>query len=114
MVPFGRVRQGYRDFDMAIALNPELGDPLDYRKHSEVLQDGSLVGWSCVQQSEWLKVDNDDTIVDIYDVEETYRSPERLECIGRAQLQNGGDAAITFQMKSNGNNSHELIETLPN
>ena len=106
--------EAIEDFDVAIALNPELDEPLDYRKLSEVLRDGSLMGWSCTQQSEWLKVGNDDTIVDIYDVEETYRSPERMECIGRAQLRNGGDAAITFQMKSNGDNSHELIESLPN
>lgn len=100
------------DFDKAVALDPEIGKPLDYRKLSEVLRDGSLEGWSCVQQSEWLKVDNGDTIVEIHDIEETYRSRERLECIGRAKLQGGRDAAITFQMKSNGDNSHELSDGL--
>ena len=102
------------DFDRAAALDPAIGEPLDYRQLSRVLRDGSLEGWNCAQHSEWLKVDNDDTIVDIYDIEETYRSPDRIECIGRAELQGGGDAAITFQMKSNGDASHELTESLTN
>lgn len=102
------------DFDRATALDPAIGESLDYRKFSEVLREGSLEGWSCVQQSEWLKYDIGDTIVEIHDIKETYRSRERLECIGRAEFQGGGDAAITFQMKSNGDSSYELSDSLAN
>ena len=102
------------DFNRASALDPEINKLLDYRKLSEVLRDGSLVGWSCALHSEWLKVDKGDTIAEIYDVEETHRSPERIECIGRAELQGGGHAPITFQMESNGDNSYELTESLAN
>ena len=102
------------DFDSAIALDPDIAEARSFRRLSEVLRTGSLSGWDCVQHSEWVKEDEKGTIVEIYDIEEIYRSPERLECIGRAKLQNGVDAAVIFQIDSNGDNSYELTESLAN
>ena len=102
------------DFDRAIALDPDRDKPRSFRSLSEVLQTGSLSGWDCTQHSEWVKEDEKGTIVEIYDIEETHRSPERLECIGRARLHSGVDAAVIFQIDSNGDNSYELTESLAN
>ena len=102
------------DFDSAIALDPDIDKPRSFRSLTEVLRTGSLAGWDCAQQSEWVKEDEKDAIIEIYDIEETYRSSERLECIGRAKLQNGVDVAVIFQMENNGDNSYELTESLAN
>ena len=102
------------DFDSAIALDPDIDKPRSFRSLIEVLRTGSLSGWDCTQQSEWVKEDEKGTIVDIYDIEETHRSPERLECIGRARLHSGVDIVVIFQIDSNGDNSYELTESLAN
>ena len=102
------------DFNRATALDPESTKSQIYRSLSEVLRAGSLSGWNCARQAEWVSESERDAIVEIHAIKETYHSPVRLECLGRAKLRNGKSATVIFRIDDNGDNSYELTETLAN
>ncbi len=92
------------DLEKSLALDP---DYTFARNLLEIARTQNPSSWDCVRLSESIRKSSKENsagglrpiVLKIYDIQETSRSPECMECSGRAKLSEGGERNIIFHIE---------------